>query len=147
MTVGNSTQATFTSGTAAIQPGQLGINARFINKHQMADIPSGLLPLPQGARPLNVGPVLLGGARRFFYSSSPSGAGGAIVPSTQSKPPDGPDSGLAVPLGTSPVGLRSSVAAGDHGEPGGNGDNRQSASADTGRSDGVGSRIALRSCG
>jgi hypothetical protein len=38
-----------------------------------------LLP-PQGARPLNVGPVLLGGARRFFYSSTPSGAGGATAP-------------------------------------------------------------------
>jgi hypothetical protein len=38
------------------------------------------LPPPKGARPFNVGAVLLGGARRFFYNSTPSDAGDARVP-------------------------------------------------------------------
>ena len=80
MTVREGTPAAFAPATAAIQTGQLGIQPRFVNKHQTSDIPGGLLLPPQGARPLNVGPVLLGGARRFFYNSAPSGAGDATAP-------------------------------------------------------------------
>jgi hypothetical protein len=54
---------------ATMVAGHLGIQAGLINKHQSADIPAGLLlsPMPPGG--FNVRPILLGGARRFFYSS------------------------------------------------------------------------------
>ena len=62
---------------ATMVAGHLGVQAGFINKHQLADIPAGLLlsPMPPGG--FNVRPILLGGARRFFYSSDrvvPDGA-------------------------------------------------------------------------
>jgi hypothetical protein len=66
MTVGHRTQTAFAAGAAAIQPGQLGVQAGFINKDQPADVPTALLAPPERPRPFNVGPVLLGGARRFF---------------------------------------------------------------------------------
>src|ERR1035441_8778153 len=56
---------------ATMVAGHGGVQAGFINKHQLADIPAGLLlsPMPPGG--FNVRPILLGGARRFFYSSGP----------------------------------------------------------------------------
>jgi hypothetical protein len=57
--------------------GHLGVQTGFINKHQSADIPAGLLPAPKSPGGFNVRPILLGGARRFFYSSNrvvPAGA-------------------------------------------------------------------------
>ena len=72
--------ASFTVGTAAVQAGQLGVEAGFINKDQPRCVPTGLLSPPQGARPFNVGPVLLGGARRFFYNSTPGDASDARGP-------------------------------------------------------------------
>jgi hypothetical protein len=57
--------------------GHLGVQTGFINKHQPADIPAGLLPAPKPPGGFNVRPILLGGARRFFYSSNrvvPAGA-------------------------------------------------------------------------
>jgi hypothetical protein len=66
MTVRYRAQTALAAGTAAIQPGQLGVQAGFINKDQPADVPTALLAAPQRPRPFNVGPVLLGGARRFF---------------------------------------------------------------------------------
>ena len=68
MTVGDGTPATFAPGAAAIQTGQLEMEARFVNKHQTADVPSRWRLPPQGACPLNVAPVWLGGARRFFIA-------------------------------------------------------------------------------
>lgn len=59
-------QATFTARTATVQASQLGVEAGFINKDQPRCVPSRLLTPPKSARPFNVGPVLLGGARRFF---------------------------------------------------------------------------------
>jgi hypothetical protein len=50
--------------------GHLGVQACFINKHQLADIPAGLLPSPIPSGGFNIRPILLGGARRFFYSSN-----------------------------------------------------------------------------
>lgn len=73
-------QATFAAGTATVQAGQLGVEAGFINKDQPRCIPGRLLALPQSACPFNVRPVLLGGARRFFYNSTPDDADDAIVP-------------------------------------------------------------------
>jgi hypothetical protein len=58
--------------------GHLGVQAGFINKHQLADIPAGLLPSPKPPGDFNIRPVLLGGARRFFYSSDPVVPDGAI---------------------------------------------------------------------
>lgn len=73
-------EATFTAGTATVQTGQLGVEASFINKDQPCCIPSRLLAPPKRARPFNVGAVLLGGARRFFYNSIPDDASDAKVP-------------------------------------------------------------------
>ena len=77
MTMRHRTQAAFAAPTAAIQTSQFGIQPRFINKDQTADIPRGLLVPPKGPRPFNVGPILLGGARRFFYNSTPNDAADA----------------------------------------------------------------------
>src|SRR5580658_79782 len=66
MTVGHRTPTALAAGAPAIQPGQLGVQAGFIDKNQPADIPTALLAPPQRPRPFNVGPVLFGGARRFF---------------------------------------------------------------------------------
>ena len=62
---------------ATMVAGHGGVQAGFINKHQLADIPAGLLlsPMPPGG--FNVRPILLGGARRFFYSSGPVVPAGA----------------------------------------------------------------------
>ena len=79
MTMGDRTQAAFAAPTAAIQAGQFGVQACFINKDQMADIPTGLLAPPEVPCPLNVWPVLFGGARRFFYNSNPNGAADATA--------------------------------------------------------------------
>jgi hypothetical protein len=80
VTVGHRTQTTLAAGAAAMQPGQLGVQAGFIDKDQPADIPMALLTPPMRPRSFNVGSVLLGGARRFFYSSTPSGGGDATGP-------------------------------------------------------------------
>ncbi len=64
-------QTTLALGAATMMAGQLGVQAGFINKHQVADIPAGLLPTPKPPGGFNVRPILLGGARRFFYSSDP----------------------------------------------------------------------------
>ena len=62
---------------AAMVAGHLGVQAGFINKHQLADIPVRLLPSPMPPGGFNVRPILLGGARRFFYSSAPVVPAGA----------------------------------------------------------------------
>jgi hypothetical protein len=57
--------------------GHLGVQAGFIDKYQLADIPVGLLTAPKLPGGFDVRPILLGGARRFFYSSDravPDGA-------------------------------------------------------------------------
>jgi hypothetical protein len=60
---------TLAHGTATMVAGHLGVQAGFINKHQLTDIPTGLLPAPMPPGGFNVRPILFGGARRFFYSS------------------------------------------------------------------------------
>jgi hypothetical protein len=69
-----------THRTATIVASHLGVQAGFINKHQSADIPVRLLPSPKSSSGFNIRPILLGSARRFFYSSDP------IVPSDATKP-------------------------------------------------------------
>ena len=70
-------ETTLAHQAATMVAGQLGVQAGFINKHQLADIPAGLLRSPKPPGGFNVRPILLGGARRFFYSSDrvvPDGA-------------------------------------------------------------------------
>jgi hypothetical protein len=64
---------------ATIQTGQLGIQARFVDEHQPADIPVRLLPAPKPPGGFNVRSILLGGARRFFLNSGPTAPAGAIT--------------------------------------------------------------------
>ena len=70
-------ETTLADRTATMVAGHLGVQTGFINKHQPADIPVRLLPAPKPPGGFNVRPILLGGARRFFYSSNrvvPAGA-------------------------------------------------------------------------
>jgi hypothetical protein len=78
MPMGDGAEATLPDRAAAMNPGQLGVQTRFIDKHQPADIPIGLLPAPKLPCGFNIGTSLLGGARRFFYSSSPTAPADAI---------------------------------------------------------------------
>jgi len=75
--VRDGTKTTLAQRAAAIVAGQLGVQAGFIDKHQMTNIPAGLLPAPMSPGSFNVRPILLGGARRFFYSSDPVVPAGA----------------------------------------------------------------------
>lgn len=68
MAVRDRTDTALTDGAAPTKARQLGVQTCFINKHQPADIPVGLLPAPKLPGGFNVGPILLGGARRFFYN-------------------------------------------------------------------------------
>ena len=75
--VRDGTETTLAHRAATMVAGHLGVQAGFINKHQLADIPAGLLPSPKPPGGFNIRPILLGGARRFFYSSDrvvPDGA-------------------------------------------------------------------------
>jgi len=70
-------ETTLAHRAATMVAGHLGVQACFINKHQLADIPPRLLPSPKPPGGFNIRPILLGGARRFFYSSDrvvPDGA-------------------------------------------------------------------------
>ena len=70
-------ETTLAHQAAIMVAGHLGVQAGFINKHQLADIPAGLLRSPKPPGGFNVRPILLDGARRFFYSSDrvvPDGA-------------------------------------------------------------------------
>jgi len=77
VTVRDGAETTLAHRAATMVAGHFGVQACFIDKYQLADIPAGLLlsPMPPGG--FNVRPILLGGARRFFYSSDrvvPNGA-------------------------------------------------------------------------
>jgi hypothetical protein len=78
VTVRNGADATPPHGAAPVVAGHFGIQAGFIDKRQAADIPARLLPAPKLAGGLDVRPILLGGARRFFYSSDRAVPDGAI---------------------------------------------------------------------
>ena len=77
MPMRDGTEATLPHRAATMNPGQFGVQTRFIDKHQPADIPSGLLLVPKLPCGFNLRPILLGGARRFFYSSGPVAPAGA----------------------------------------------------------------------
>ena len=67
-------QAPLAQRAAAMVAGQLGVQTGFVDKHQAVEIPVRLLVPPAGPGGFDVRPFLLGGARRFFYNSIPSGA-------------------------------------------------------------------------
>jgi hypothetical protein len=71
------TVATLTNRATPIKAAQLGVQTRFIDKHQPADIPIGLLQAPKLPGGSDLRPILLGGASRFFYSSDPVAPAGA----------------------------------------------------------------------
>ncbi len=64
--VWDGTDTTLACRAAAPVAGHFGVQACFIDEDQMADIPAGLLPSPKPPGGFNIGPILLGGARRFF---------------------------------------------------------------------------------
>jgi hypothetical protein len=75
--VRDSADTTLAHQATTMVAGHLGVQTGFVNKHQLANIPTRLLPAPKPPGDFNVRPILLGGARRFFYSSDrvvPSGA-------------------------------------------------------------------------
>ena len=69
--------ATLALGTAAVEPGHLGVQARFVDEDQAGAVPTGLRLAPNDPGGLDVRPFLLGGVRRFFYSLIPSDQAGA----------------------------------------------------------------------
>jgi len=71
-------ETTLAQQATTMVAGHLGVQAGFVNKHQLANIPTGRLPSPKPPGDFNVRPILLGGARRFFYSSDRVVPGGAI---------------------------------------------------------------------
>jgi len=77
VTVRDGAETTLAHRAATMMAGHLGVQTGFINKHQPADIPAGLLPSPKSPGSFNIRPILLGGARRFFYSSDPVVPAGA----------------------------------------------------------------------
>jgi hypothetical protein len=71
MTVRDGAGTTLSHEAASVTAGHLGVEARLVDKNQVTYIPVGLLPTPERPGRLNVRSILLGGARRFFYSSDP----------------------------------------------------------------------------
>lgn len=61
--------AALSDGATPVAAGHLGVEPRLVDKDQVANIPVGLLPTPESPGRLDVRPILLGGASRFFYSS------------------------------------------------------------------------------
>jgi hypothetical protein len=73
-------ETTLPPRAAAIMTGQLGVHPCFVDKDQSADIPIRLLLAPKLAGGVDIRPLLLGGARRFFYSSIPAVPADATTP-------------------------------------------------------------------
>jgi hypothetical protein len=139
-------ETTLAQRAAAIVAGQLGVQAGFINKNQPADIPVGLVPAPKPPGGFNVGPILLGGARRFFYSSDRVVPGGATKRWCQWKLSGVPNTVFGVRLRSGQPAPQSIGAEFDHAFPSGSAGNPQSVWAGTRRSDGAASKSAPRFC-
>ena len=77
MTVRDGAGTTLSHKAASVTAGHLGIEARLVDKDQPSGVPVRLALPPTRSGRLNVGPILLGGARRFFYSSGRAGRAGA----------------------------------------------------------------------
>jgi hypothetical protein len=66
--------------TASVEPGHLRVQAGLVDKHQPLAVPLGLRLTPQDSGGLDIRALLLGGVRRFFYSSNPAGRVGTTAP-------------------------------------------------------------------
>ena len=69
---------------ASVQPRHLRVQSGFIDEDQLFAVQLGLLLPPVFPRGFHVGPLLLGGVQRFFYSSTPFFPAGATSPCGQS---------------------------------------------------------------
>lgn len=65
--------------TASVQTRQLGVERGLIDENQPPVVPARLVPAPPGPGESDIRPLLLGGVRRFFYSSDPAGRAGATA--------------------------------------------------------------------
>lgn len=79
VTVWDGAEATPTNGTTPIAAGHLRVHRRLVNKHKLVNIPAGLLLTPKPPRRAHIRPILLGGARRFFYNSDPVASSAATT--------------------------------------------------------------------
>ena len=77
--VGNRRETTAAPGAASVTPRHLGVEAGLVDEDQPRTIQRGLRLAPTLPRGFDVGPLLLGGVDRFFYSSGPGGRAGARV--------------------------------------------------------------------
>lgn len=77
MAVRDAGMAALPADGTSVQAGHFGVQARFIQEDQTANVPAPLPAAPPPAGLFNVGPVLLVGAQRFFYSSTPAAPAGA----------------------------------------------------------------------
>lgn len=63
--------------TASIESSHPCVESGFIDEDQTLAVPLGLVGSPSGSGQFHIRPILLGGARRFFYSSNRGGRVGA----------------------------------------------------------------------
>ena len=70
---------------ASVQPSHLRVQSGLVDEDQSFTVQSGLFLTPVFPRGLHVGPFLLGGVQRFFYSSIPSVPAAAIGPCGRSR--------------------------------------------------------------
>ena len=75
--VGDGPDAAMAHRATPIESSHLGVESGFVDKDQTLAVPLGLVRSPPGAGRFDIRPILLGGARRFFYSSSRGGRVGA----------------------------------------------------------------------
>ncbi|MEI7610396.1 MAG: hypothetical protein WCJ64_23705 [Rhodospirillaceae bacterium] len=67
MTEGHGGQQTLAARRAAMEPDHLGIQAGLVDEVQALGVNEAPGRIPDPAPDSNVGPILLGGAQRFFY--------------------------------------------------------------------------------
>lgn len=75
--VGNGPDTALACRTSAIESRHAGVEPGFVDEDQPRTVPVGLAGAPARAGDFHIRPILLGGARRFFYSSSRGGRDGA----------------------------------------------------------------------
>ena len=77
--VRNGSDAALSPGAAPVQTRQLGVERGLIDEDQTPLIPAGLVSAPPAPGQRDIRTLLLGGVRRFFYSSDPAGRAGATA--------------------------------------------------------------------
>src|SRR6266446_342812 len=77
VTVRHPRPAALSKAGPAVEACHLGVQARFIEEDESLSFPAFLRSAPPSTSHSQIGPVLFGGAQRFFYSSSPGAPVGA----------------------------------------------------------------------